>query len=175
MEDLFSPSGWKAAALAAALLGWCGTARAEVLLFSANPGEQLFSITGLFDFNGPAAGGTTQTFTTSAANQRVILVFDATCFISGTGGAVVSILVNPAGSAPEAAAPPTNGIANGGALVRFQEAVSDDAGRVTVVAGVRPAVAGSHTVKVRIVPRGDFIGGPPPLVVMQAASLTVMR
>jgi hypothetical protein len=126
-------------ALAAGFLVLGATdARAEVLLFAANPGEGSFSTAGLFDFNGTAAGGTTQTFSTTVANQRVVIVFDATCYISGTGAAIVNILVNTAGTAPEAAAPPTNGIANNGALVRFQEALSDDGGRVTVVAGVRP-------------------------------------
>ena len=77
---------------------------------------------------------------------------------------MVNILINPAGAQPEASAPPTNGIANGGVLMCFQDEVHDDAWRVMVEASVVPAAAGTHTVKVRVVPRGDLFGGPRPLV-----------
>ena len=95
-------------------------ASAEVLLFSANTGEQTFTGTNasLADLNGSATGGTSLSFATSQANQRVSIVFDATCFLSGTDEtwAVVTILVDPAGSALEFKAPPTNSTVNGGVL-----------------------------------------------------------
>lgn len=168
---------WMRSVATAALVGlWAPAAGAEVLLFSANSAEQTFTSTGLFDFNGTASGGTALTFSTTQANQRVVFIFDATCFISDrAGGAVVNIRLDPAGPTLEYSVPPTNGVANGGALIRFVDPLDDSATRTTVVASARPSQAGTHTVKVRVTPRGDLSGGDPATVTLQAASLTVLR
>ncbi|MGI0024924.1 MAG: hypothetical protein ACREA4_07250 [Nitrososphaera sp.] len=60
-------------------------AGAVIALAKTNKGQQaspeIFDVpaTALVDFNGPAAGGTEHTFTTSAANQIVIISFHAEC------------------------------------------------------------------------------------------------
>jgi fructose-specific component phosphotransferase system IIB-like protein len=124
------------------------------------------------DLNGAAAGGSSLNFTTSQANQRVVIVFDATCYNdpepTGDKWAVVTIRVDPAGSAGELSAPPTNAITNGG-VVLCQDA---EEVRASVMASVRPAVAGTNVVKVQVRPAAFEAT---PGVTLQATSLTVLR
>ena len=58
-------------------------ASAVILLIKTNANQQespdSFNPTALVDFNGPAAGGTEYNFTTSAANQNVLISFHAEC------------------------------------------------------------------------------------------------
>ncbi|MBK8211464.1 MAG: hypothetical protein IPK78_17465 [Rhodospirillales bacterium] len=158
--------------------GFCSTgATAQVLLFSANSGEQNFTGTSYVDFNGTASGGVKLSFATSSANQRVSIVFDATCYVQGTEAfAVVTILVDPAGSAGETAAPPTNNISNNGVVFCFQESgnVFNNAARASVVASVSPQLAGTHTVRVRV-RIASLTDDPDAKATLQAMSLTVLR
>jgi hypothetical protein len=151
---------------------------AEVLLFSANSGEQSFTGTSFVDLNGTASGGSILNFATSSANQRVSIIFDATCYIDDgeQAFAVVTILVDPAGSAGEFAAPPTNNVANNGVVFCFHEngAVTNNIVRASVVATARPAQVGTHTVRVRV--RMASLAGDTSLrATLQAISLTVQR
>ncbi|MGH8615518.1 MAG: hypothetical protein ACREYF_26740 [Gammaproteobacteria bacterium] len=57
-------------------------AGAVILLIKTNKNLQAspdYASTALVDFNGPAAGGTVYNFTTSAANQNVLISFHAEC------------------------------------------------------------------------------------------------
>jgi hypothetical protein len=164
--------------LAAAVLAglWASAAQAAVLLFSSNPGEQSFASTGFVDLNGSSAGGTSLTFTTAQPNQRVIITFDATCFIQGgVGWGVITILVDPAGPAAEFSAPPTNGIANNGVLFCYFDGsnLKPNGIRGSVTASVRPAQAGTHTLKVRVRPATQ--SGPPIQVTIQTPSIAVIN
>jgi hypothetical protein len=163
-----------AAPALAALVGlWAPAASAEVLLFSANTNQaQFFTGTaGFVDLNGTATGGTTLTFATTQANQRVIITFNASCQVSLTVDpntyAQVTILVDPAGSGAEFSAPPTNTTQVAPFCFR------GDGVAAAIVASARPAVAGTHSVRVRVTPRG-----PDPSVVgvqLTAMSLAVTR
>jgi hypothetical protein len=163
-----------AAAALAALVGlWALTASAEVLLFSANSNQQSFrnGAVGFVDFNGTATGGTTLTFATTQANQRVIITFNASCEVSpsadGSTFGQVAILVDPAGSGAEFSAPPWNTTFPAPFCWRGIPVAA------AVVASVKPALAGTHSVRVRVTPRG-----PDPSqanVLLTAMSLTVMR
>jgi hypothetical protein len=163
-----------AALVLAALAGlWTSAASAEVLLFSANTNlRQIFRGTvGFVDLNGNTAGGMTLTFSTAQANQRVVIFFNATCAVTLNEAnpviARVAILVDPAGSDAESSAPPTNSpdemfCSHWGSNIS-----------ATIVASVRPAVAGSHKVRVRVTP-----SAPDPStagVLLAAISLTVIR
>jgi hypothetical protein len=179
-EAAVSRHGWLprhvAAAALAALVGLgASAARAEVSLFSVNTGDQSFTTTGLADLNGAAAGGTSLSFTTTQAKQRVVIIFDATCSISAASGekwAVITILVDPAGPVGEIFAPPTNSITNNGVVVCYQGGAGRTVGRISVVASARPDVAGTSTVKVQVRP----VASPEtPEVRLQATSLAVMR
>jgi hypothetical protein len=156
---------------------WASAAKAEILLFSSSTIATAFSAAGLFDLNGPTAGGTTLTFSTSQANQRVIFTFNALCSIGGSaddqrGRVKVEIILDPAGSAGEFVVPPTNSPSNsfcGGTVGSFRHG-SESA---TYVASARPAVAGTHQVKVRVTPVTEFAGVS--ANVGGVASLTIMR
>ena len=161
-----------AAAALGALVGlWASAASATVLLFSANSNlPQTFNAPGFVDLNGTAAGGASLTFATTQANQRVIIFFNATCVVDGEVGAFadVDIFVDPAGTTGELFAPPTGGV--------FCQDLSSssESERVSaaIVASVRPAQAGTHTIRVRVDPRA--LQGTP-TVGLNAISLTVMR
>lgn len=168
--------------LALAAMGCLSSNRADaqVLLFSANSGEQSLTGTGtsFVDLNGSASGGSILNFTTSSANQRVSIIFDATCYIDDGAQAfvVVTVLVDPAGSAGEFAAPPTNNVSNNGVVFCFHEngVITNNAVRASVVATAKPSLAGTHTVRVRV--RMASLAGDTSLqATLQAMSLTVMR
>ncbi|MFO1127862.1 MAG: hypothetical protein U1E66_05420 [Rhodospirillales bacterium] len=167
------------AGFALALFGcfWSAGANAQVILFSANSGEQSFTGSSYVDFNGSASGGVKQSFATSSANQRVSIVFDATCYVQGSDSyAVVTVLVDPAGSVGEFAAPPTDNVSNNGVVFCFHESgtIFNNAVRSSVVASVAPALAGTHTVRVRV-RMGSLLGDPGAQATLQAISLTVLR
>jgi hypothetical protein len=168
--------GVAALALAALVGLWAPAASADVSLFSVNTGDQSFTATGLADLNGTAAGGTSLSFTTTQAKQRVVIIFDATCSISGVVSgerwAVITILVDPAGVVGEIAAPPTNSITNNGVAVCRQDGAGRTTVRISVMASVRPDVAGTSTVKVQVRPVAFQAT---PEVRLQATSLAVMR
>jgi hypothetical protein len=163
-----------AASALAALVGlWPSAAGAEVLLFSANTNQmQIFRGTaGFVDLNGTTAGGTTLTFATTQANQRVIITFNASCQVSLTEAlsayAQVAILVDPAGPGAEFSAPPTNTTQTAPFCSR------GDGVAAAIVASARPSVAGTHGVRVRVTPRGpdpSVVG-----VILTAMSLAVTR
>jgi hypothetical protein len=130
--------------------------KAEVLLFAANSANYIQNITApagdFVDFNGPTAGGKSYTFQTSQANQRVLITFEATCYKSVPGPPIVNILVDPADSVGELAAPPTNSTFEGGVILCAFG--SDDPGfhvvHTSITASARPAQAGTHSVRVRV-------------------------
>lgn len=77
------------------------------------------------------------------------IIFDATRHIEGPQAfAVVTVLVDPVGSAGEFAAPPTNN----GVFFCFHEngIVTNNVVRASVVASVSPALADTHKVRVRV-------------------------
>ena len=92
-------------------------------------------------------------FTTATANERVIITFSTGCVVtSGKGFVEIEILVDPAGSVGEFVSPPTNQVNSAGSLLCLGDASATSAGAgagATVVASVRPAVAGTNTVRVR--------------------------
>jgi hypothetical protein len=154
----------------AALAGlWAPVASAEILLWSANsnlPQSFMYPNTGFVDLNGTAAGGASLTFTTTQANQRVIIFFNARCaHFSSSGGVNIEILVDPAGSAGEFSAPPVNTIPT---------FCTTSPVRATIVASARPAQAGTHRVRARVT---LFTNDPAisPTANISAVSLTVMR
>lgn len=158
-----------------------GAARAEILLFaswSPDYGFQSFEQPGIVDFNSSASGGKVFNFTTSAPNQRVVIVFEATCESSRpANGASVRILLNPAGPAPEAAVPPTNTTSwLGGAPFCHKDFGTQDfvshIVRASITASTQLAQAGTHTVRVQVTPTTSVI---PPTVRFTVASLTVLR
>jgi hypothetical protein len=163
-----------AAAALAALVGlWASAASAEVLLFSANPNQQFFrnGAVGFVDFNGTATGGTTLTFATTQANQRVSIIFNSSCEVSlsveQSTYAQVAILVDPAGSGAEFSAPPTNTTFAAPFCFRGIPVAA------AIVASARPSVAGTHSVRVRVTPRGNDPSQAN--VLLTAMSLTVTR
>ena len=166
---------------AVSLVGfWASAASAEVLLFSANQNGQRFDSAGLVDLNGTAAGGTTLTFATTQANQRVSIIFNTNCGFfqdqpSGehTGYARVEIIVDPAGSVGETILPPTNS----GDYVLCADhdpAVNFDSENAVVVTSARPSQAGTHKVKVRVIPT-PFTAESSISVGIEESTLTIMR
>ena len=159
-----------ASALAVVTGLWASAASAEVLLFSSNIQGQFFNSVGFVDLNGPAAGGTTLSFSTTAANQRVSILFNAECAVEGavSNYVDVDIVVDPAGSFGPFDAPPTNGdnaLCSGNGTAT---AASDGWVSAVTIATARPAVAGTHTVRVRVHPIfGAFF--------LDDLSLTVLR
>ena len=100
-----------------------------------------------------SSGTTKLSFTTATANERVIITFSTGCVVtSGKGFVEMEILVDPAGSVGEFVSPPTNQVNSAGSLLCLGDASATSAGAgagATVVASVRPAVAGTNTVRVR--------------------------
>jgi hypothetical protein len=167
-----------AGASAAALTFLTTPAKAEVLLFAANSANYIQTITrsGDFaDFNGPAAGGKSYSFQTSQANQRVLITFEATCYERVPQTVGVNILVDPAGSVGEFAAPPTNSDYEGGVILCGHHL--DDLGihvtHTSITASARPAQAGTHSVRVRVWLAG--VGTFEPQVQIGTALLGVSR
>jgi hypothetical protein len=164
-----SPHRVAASALAALAGLWAPAASADILLWSANsdlPQTFTYPNTGFVDLNGTAAGGASLTFGTTQANQRVIITFNARCsHLSGTGGVNVEILVDPAGSAGEFSAPPVNSIPT---------FCTGSPVRAATVASARPAVAGTHKVRVKVT---LFTNDPAvsPTASIAATSLAVTR
>lgn len=174
---------YQTAAISALVAGaWAGTANANVLLFAAFPpsyGRQHFVTPSFVDFNGANSGGRLLNFTTSVANQRVVIIFESTCMTTDpTQGLSVKVLVDPAGSAGEFAAPPTSStvFSNG---VDFchkdfgtEQSVSHIV-RASVTASARLAQAGAHTVRVQVTPTSDPADALPEGW-LDTASLTVL-
>src|SRR5262249_36490623 len=143
--------------LAAGVVAAClatSAARAEVALFSANISDQSFtspanSIGSAFvDLTGSRV--TRLNFTTTAARQRVTIIFSAGCSIvagGDPGWLEVNILVDPAGPVGELTVPPTNRAAGGSILC--QGGPGDNGAAATVVASARPDQAGTNTIRVR--------------------------
>ena len=178
-----SSHAYKAIVISAILSGiGAGAAKAEVLLFAAFPANfarQHFTTSGFVDLNGIAFGGTVSKFTTAAANQRVIIQFEATCLTDEpTQTAVIEILVNPAGSVGEFAAPPTNSTAFGGVDFCHKDFGTEPfvahIVRASVTASVRPAQAGTHTVRVHVTPQSDPVAGDPGAF-LDTASLAIFN
>jgi hypothetical protein len=160
-----------AAALAlAALVGlWAPAASADVLLFSSTTTEQTIQpgTVATVSFGG-TPGATQLNFSTAAANTRVVIIFDAVCAINGAAESYASIVIrfDPAGSALAFDAPPTKGgarLCSGGS-----------AGvAASIVAVVRPATAGTHSVLVQINPASE--GSTAGTVRLTNRSLTVIH
>lgn len=133
-------------------------ARAEVLLAQTQTSPSVFGgATYIVDFNGAAAGGTQFNFTTAAANTRVVVMFNAECaHQGGTQNWVdLDILVNPAGSAPEAAIAPSNGdnafcSGNGTTTGGSGNFELDGWVSAATIGTVLLPQAGTHTVRVRV-------------------------
>jgi hypothetical protein len=151
--------------------------KSEVLLFAANSANFIQNMTSadFADFNGPAQGGKSYTFSTNQANQRVLITFEATCYKSRPGAAIVNILVDPAGSVGEFAAPPTNSTFEGGVILCRYE--TDNPGfhtvHTSITASARPSQAGTHSVRVRV--RPFTYDGTAPEVAIGTAFLAVTR
>lgn len=133
-------------------------ARAEVLLAQTRTSAAVFGgATYFVDFNGAPAGGTQFNFTTAAANTRVVVMFNAECaHQGGTQNWVdIDILVNPAGSAPEAAIAPSNGdnafcSGNGTTTGGSGNFELDGWVSAATIGTVLLPQAGTHTVRVRV-------------------------
>jgi hypothetical protein len=149
--------GRNVATVAASVSLWASAANAGILLFSANIAQQEFHSPGgessvFVALNG--SGATKLSFTTSQANQRVLITLAAGCRLSSPSAlpagafATVTILVDPAGSVGEFAAPPTSGPF--GATLCRGDGRGWDGGTGAIVASVRPAQAGTNTVRVRV-------------------------
>jgi hypothetical protein len=156
-------------------------ASAEVLLFSVNPRFINFRAAPIIlDLNGEAAGGTQLTSATTQANQRVVITFNAFCAIDfsperpvdeAAGYVAIQILVDPAGSVGEFSAPPTES----GRRFCWAKNTDINGSSATVVASVKPAVAGTHKVRVQaVVSPGPFTTARP-FGVVGELSLTVTR
>ena len=171
--------------LVAALAGiaglWTSAAGAEVLLFSSSRLHQQFTAPVFLDLNGTAAGGTTLTFTTTQARQRVVILFYVECIVTtdqpGKSGLVTAeIRINPAGPAGEIAIDPTNnsGVTLCTGPTDFEEfgAYEDS---VTVVASALPFEAGTHTLRVRAIPQMCCSQPGTAMATLPVMSLTVMR
>jgi len=117
-------------------------------------------------------GGSAFNFTTSGPSTRVVFMFNAECAVDGAPGQWVDIdiLVNPAGAAPEAAVPPTNGdnafcSGNGTDSPGF----TLDGWVSAAAIGVTTLPAGTHSVRVRV------NGGSAGVTRLDDMSLVVMR
>lgn len=152
-------------------------ASAEILLAKTRTQAAIYGgATYLVDFNGAAAGGTEYTFTTAAANTRVILTFNAECAVEGnpTQWLDIDIVVDPAGATGETAAPPSD---SDNALCSGNETPSDflyASGDGWVSASTQATIvlpqAGTHKVKVRV--NGSYTGG---IARLDDMSLVIMR
>jgi hypothetical protein len=146
--------GMKIVSIVAAVCLWPPAAKSDILLASSNRNGQIFSGPGgtktfLLELNN--SGAKTLNFTTSRANQQVVITFSASCELSPAGDASVGvqILVNPAGPGGEFVAPPTN---NGlGSIVCGGLTREGIITGTTVVALAKPDRAGAHTVRVRLI------------------------
>jgi hypothetical protein len=170
------------AALAGIASLWAPAAGADVLLFSSSARlEQGFTAPVFVDLNGTAAGGTTLTFATTQARQRVVILFYVTCLVvtdqpDKAGFVTAEIRINPAGPAGEFVVPPTN---NGGSTLcsgptNFEQFGAYEVG-VTVVASAVLSEAGTHALRVRAIP--EMCCGQPGTAraTLGDLSLTVMR
>ncbi|CAN5835298.1 hypothetical protein BH20PSE1_BH20PSE1_19070 [soil metagenome] len=153
-----------AALTLASVMGLATTeAGAVIALIRTNSHQQaspdIFGATTFVDFNGPAAGGTESTFTTSAANENVLISFHAECtgfelndgdpsfpvesatFVNAFVRAKVEI--DPAGPAGWQNVSPTQD---------FPYLCSGYGWNYSGIdAHVKPSLAGTHKVRVRIV------------------------
>ena len=161
-------------ALAAATVG-AGAAKAEILLTRTNTNAAVFGgASYIVDFNGADAGGTSHTFTTGAANTRVVLMFNAECAVEGgtSQWLDVDILVDPAGPTAESAAPPSNGdnaFCSGNGTTSGNFTLDGWVSAVTI-ATINLPQAGTHTVRVRVNSAGTST-----LARLDDMSLVVMR
>jgi hypothetical protein len=166
---------------AAAWLGFVGVttaaSNAETLLARTRIDAGISGgATYLVDFNGPAAGGTQFNFSTQQANVRVVIFFNAECAVEGeeTRYVDLDIVVNPAGPAPEAAVPPTDGdnafcSGNGTTTAGGGDFTLDGWVSAAMIAPLTLPQAGTHTIKVRI------HGGAAGITRLDDLSLVVMR
>jgi hypothetical protein len=134
----------------------------------------------IIDFNGATAGGTTFTFRTTGANQRVIITFNAECQIPNgnftPASLDIDIVVNPFGPAASVVVPPSNGdnifcqniFLQGSAF--YPGAAGSNAVSASVVTTMTLPTAGTHTVRVRA-----LLDGPTLTATLDHMSLTIMR
>ena len=112
---------WMKIIAAVAVLCACSSlANAEVLLFStaSRATFEEYTTAANASYNHAfvklnTSGATKLSFTTTAPNQRVIINFSAVCSVGGPAPAahswlLVTVLIDPAGSVGELAAPPTD-------------------------------------------------------------------
>jgi len=158
-------------------------ASAVILLIKTNATEQLTPDvispgtlpSTLVDFNGPAAGGTVYNFTTSAANQDVLISFHAECqgieAVDGNNNPVDSdsyafyyvraeVEVNPQGPAGWQDVSPTQ------IAPYLCSGYGWNYSGLDAHIGILPA--GTHEIRVKI---GGYVGGPS----IRAKSLVVQR
>ena len=152
------------------------TARADVLLARtwATPivfGGASYTV----DFNGGGSGGTQFDFTTTQANTRVAIFFNAECAVDGatTNWVDIDILVDPAGPTAETITSPSNG---DNALCSGNGNTTGSGGNFSLDGWVSAATittlnlpsAGTHQIRVRV------LGGNAGIARLDDMSLIVM-
>jgi hypothetical protein len=164
----------------AVLCAYSSLAHAEVLLFStaSKAGMEQYETTDTSWGNAFVklnnTGATKLSFTTTAPNQRVIITFTAVCLTGGGASANwlrVAVLVDPAGSVGEFAAPPTDDSALTFCFGGPNKSTEENA---MVMASARPALAGTHTVRVRV-SYSSMTGSEPGVIYLWDATLAVTR
>ena len=131
-------------------------ARSEILATRTRTDASVYGgATYLVDWNGAAAGGTTVGFSTSAANTKVIVMFNAECAVEGAETQYVDIdlVVDPAGPTGEIVIPPSNGdnaFCSGNGTSTGSPFTLDGWVSAAVIGVVTLPQAGAHTLKVRV-------------------------
>jgi hypothetical protein len=159
---------------------WSLTANADVLSYTFDRDIQAFSNAGFVILDN--AGHTKLSFTTTQPNQRVVIFFNAMCSLNantnseGSQFANIRILVDPAGPAAEFIVPPTDA-GSGYICVEAPPTTnpSEDATQTIMVGvSVRPAQAGTNTVRVLVLPDFNSPSSPTQLFIFSVA-MTIMR
>ncbi len=149
----------KLAALALAALAGvlvASDARSDILATRTRTDASVYGgATYLVDWNGATAGGTTVGFTTSGANTKVIVMFNAECAVEGAVNKYVDIdlVVDPAGPTGEIVIPPSNGdnaFCSGNGTSTGSPFTLDGWVSAALIGVVTLPQAGSHTLKVRV-------------------------
>lgn len=131
-------------------------ARGEILATRTRTDASVYGgATYLVDWNGGAAGGTTVGFSTSAANTKVIVMFNAECAVEGSPSKYVDIdlVVDPAGPTGEIIIPPSNGdnaFCSGNGTSTGSPFTLDGWVSAALIGVVTLPQAGAHTLKVRV-------------------------
>lgn len=142
------------AALAGVLIA--SDARSDILATRTRTDAAVYGgATYLVDWNGATAGGTTVGFSTSAANTKVIVMFNAECSVEGAVNQYVDIdlVVDPAGPTGEIVIPPSNGdnaFCSGNGTSTGSPFTLDGWVSAALIGVVTLPQAGSHTLKVRV-------------------------